>query len=160
MANVLVGLTKACSRCGIELRRNLFPKASGKPRPWCSDCESKRRAKQRKRSPLAKFGVALRRAILAGKACNLTAAELVALWEQQDRRCALSGVLMTWGSGLEPTTISIDRLNPKRGYVKGNVRLICFALNSLRGAGTDAQALEIATAFVEYQKQRAQACLF
>lgn len=47
------------------------------------------------------------------------------IWENQNGKCAISGIPMN----LKSTTdwqCSIDRINNKNGYVKGNVRLVCL----------------------------------
>ncbi len=59
---------------------------------------------------------------------------LMALYRKQSGRCALSGVTMTWmvGAGHAHTNISIDRIRPKDGYTKDNVRLVCHVVNLMR----------------------------
>jgi hypothetical protein len=37
----------------------------------------------------------------------------------------------------------------RKGYVKGNVRLVCMAVNALRGSASDMEAYGIAKAFVQ-----------
>lgn len=86
----------------------------------------------------------------AKAACDLKATDLRALWFAQEGRCAMSGLKMTWGAPLRATTVSIDRLKAGRGYVKRNVRLVCYGLNALRGSGTDAEALMMARAFIKH----------
>ena len=68
---------------------------------------------------------------------------LMKLWEKQGGRCALTGISMTWrvatredisnGYGLG-RNVSVDRIDNARGYVKGNIRLICSQLNYMRGS--------------------------
>lgn len=71
---------------------------------------------------------------------------LMTLWEKQRGRCALTGIPMTWlasrredignGYGLG-RNVSVDRIDSARGYVKGNLRLICSQLNYMRGSLED-----------------------
>lgn len=70
-------------------------------------------------------------------------------------KCALSGVEFRRGMGTGPSPFSpsIDRIIPSLGYTKGNCRFILHALNALKGAGTDEDALAIAKAFVEFSQR-------
>lgn len=47
---------------------------------------------------------------------------------------------------------SVDRLRAGEGYVKGNVRIVLFAINSFRGTGTDTEMLNIAEALLRKQR--------
>lgn len=31
-----------------------------------------------------------------------------------------------------PTNISVDRIDPKQGYIKGNLQLVCMAVNQMK----------------------------
>jgi hypothetical protein len=56
------------------------------------------------------------------------------LWIHQSGICALSGIPMTFyfDSGRVPTNISVDRIDPKQGYIKGNLQLVCMAVNQMK----------------------------
>lgn len=56
------------------------------------------------------------------------------LWIKQNGKCALSGVDMTTlvFCGRTNTNISVDRINPNLGYIKGNVQLVCMAVNQMK----------------------------
>lgn len=47
--------------------------------------------------------------------------------------CQLSGVKFTIGGRRSATSPSLDRITPSLGYVSGNVRVICHALNAALG---------------------------
>ena len=73
----------------------------------------------------------------------------MALWVAQGGRCALSGIEMTWAKGKAlPTSISMDRIDQTKGYVPGNVRLLCLGVNALRGIQTDEETIAMARAIV------------
>jgi len=59
---------------------------------------------------------------------------LLNLYEQQQGRCALSGVPMTYlaGNGRVATNISIDRIDSSAGYVRGNVQFVCNVVNRMK----------------------------
>ncbi len=77
--------------------------------------------------------------------CVITSAEIMALFETQEGRCALTGLPLIWGSevgsskqgNLDPDTLSLDRINQAHGYVPGNVRLLGFQANAARGMWSD-----------------------
>lgn len=76
------------------------------------------------------------------------------IWLQQSGRCALSGIMMTWGSGKRmpmATSISIDRIDRRLGYSRNNVRLLCNAINNFRGTMSDAELLTMLAAFHNFQ---------
>lgn len=57
--------------------------------------------------------------------------QLCDLWVVQNGKCALTGWPMTMElmKGVVPTNCSIDRIDPKLGYVAGNVQLVSRAAN-------------------------------
>ena len=52
--------------------------------------------------------------------------------EQLDFKCELTGISFTWESR-QPTALSIDRIDPSKGYTKENVRFVCWWLNAAMG---------------------------
>lgn len=60
---------------------------------------------------------------------------LLALAEEQDFRCKLTGINFFARNNIkariDPYTPSIDRIVPALGYVKGNVRIVIFAVNAM-----------------------------
>lgn len=60
---------------------------------------------------------------------------LLGLWDKQEGRCALSGVVMTHhldGSGRKDMNASLDRVATDGGYTPGNVQLVCLRANIMR----------------------------
>ncbi|MDE2103315.1 MAG: hypothetical protein KGL39_39105 [Patescibacteria group bacterium] len=82
---------------------------------------------------------------------DLTATYCQTLWTG---RCAISGLALSVNKGHGPGLLSpsIDRIVPQRGYVRGNVRFVAMAVNSLKHSGTDEDMLMIARAIVENYK--------
>lgn len=88
----------------------------------------------------------------------VTLDELCELFETQGGRCALTGLVMTWRSGkIMPTSISLDRIHPERGYVLGNVRLVCYCVNAFRQQMSDSEMFSVALAMVSNMKPRLKA---
>lgn len=58
---------------------------------------------------------------------------LVYLFKVQKGKCSMTGVNLTLETkgarGFNPYNPSLDRIDPKKGYTKDNVRLVCVAFN-------------------------------
>lgn len=52
--------------------------------------------------------------------------------QENQFKCEITGKEFTWGS-LEPTSLSIDRINPTKGYTTDNIRLVCWWINAAMG---------------------------
>ena len=65
---------------------------------------------------------------------NLDIHFLLQLYENQKGLCAISGIKMTHlaGQGKVPENISIDRIDPTKGYIKENVHLVCLFINIMK----------------------------
>ena len=62
---------------------------------------------------------------------------LVSLYEQQKGICALSGIPMHVTLDHTDLAVSPDRIDTSKGYVEGNVRLVCARANNMRGTLDD-----------------------
>lgn len=51
------------------------------------------------------------------------------LLADQNLRCAISGIRLRTPGAREPFGPSLDRIVPERGYVRGNVRIVCNIVN-------------------------------
>ena len=64
-------------------------------------------------------------------------------------RCAVTNLPFSFGTQSHyPFAPSVDRIDSNKGYTQDNCRFVLFAVNSLKGIGTDEQMLEIAKAIV------------
>lgn len=65
---------------------------------------------------------------------NIDLVYLLQIYWQQNGRCAITGVEMTYsaGKGRVATNISIDRIDSSLGYVRGNVQLVCDIANRIK----------------------------
>lgn len=80
------------------------------------------------------------RAKKTGVKFNLTMDDIIV-----PKRCPVFGMVLKRGVGHScDTSPTVDRINAKRGYVKGNVAIISRKANSLKGAATAAQHRHIA----------------
>lgn len=65
----------------------------------------------------------------------LTKQDCLDLLKQQNYKCAFTGVELTCilvKGDVCKTNASIDRIDPKGEYTKGNIQLVCVAVNKLR----------------------------
>lgn len=62
--------------------------------------------------------------------------------------CELSGIAFTLAGARSASSPSLDRIIPALGYVAGNVRVICHAMNAALGDWGEEQAFLVMSAFV------------
>ena len=65
-------------------------------------------------------------------AFDLSVEDLLELWDRQKGCCAISGIPLVLDDqtfGKQAFRPSVDRIQPKRGYVRGNVRLVATIVN-------------------------------
>lgn len=171
-------MVKICTGCKEQKPLTAFAKHSpGKLRAKCRPCQSEInsqsfahryrndesfRAKHAARgkathrsSPRAALRHSLHHAVRRFETVDpVTIDDLMNLWISQGGRCALSGIEMTWGNGEQnripsPFAVSLDRVDQKIGYVKGNIRLLCYCVNNFRGTMTDQQMMQVAVMLVD-----------
>lgn len=72
-----------------------------------------------------------RRSVEKGLPFALTEDDLCALMEEQKWCCAVSGLRFMVGRGRpdKPFQPSVDRIEPPKGYVRSNVRIVCHIVN-------------------------------
>lgn len=65
---------------------------------------------------------------------NLDLNYLEELYKNQKGKCAISKINMSniAGKGHIDTNISIDRIDSTKGYIKGNVHLVCYIINRMK----------------------------
>jgi hypothetical protein len=80
----------------------------------------------------------------------ITEETIVKLWKKQKGKCALSGIEMTLTHGtsaaMNPTKISVDRIDNSLGYVDGNVQLILWQANAAKSVWSNQQLIELCKA--------------
>ena len=80
----------------------------------------------------------------------ITEETIVKLWKKQKGKCALSGIAMTLTHGtsamMNPTKISVDRIDNSLDYVDGNVQLILWQANAAKSVWSNQQLIEMCKA--------------
>ena len=99
---------------------------------------------------------AKRRAARAGIPFDLEPEDLPKMWDAQEGRCAVSGLRFNMARFPQapvkhPYGPSLDKVDAFRGYVRGNVRLVCTAVNFGLGQWGDEVFRAIAEATVHRQ---------
>lgn len=60
-----------------------------------------------------------------------------------------------YGHGMQmPDSVSLDKICPSRGYVKGNIALLCAECNVMKGRITDPRRFEMMAAWITCQQER------
>lgn len=78
---------------------------------------------------------------------------LYQLWNQQEGKCALTGIPMTTTKhGRTNTNVSIDRIDSSKGYTKDNIWLICSAVNFMKSNLNLEEFKQYCQAVINYKK--------
>lgn len=87
---------------------------------------------------------------------NITKQYLEQLWNNQNGLCAISGIPMTYiqGEGRTSTNVSIDQINPRKGYTIGNVQLVCMAVNQMKSDLTLPELYQFCNAIIENHSKK------
>lgn len=77
------------------------------------------------------------------------------LYYRQKGLCAISGISMTHeqSGGKCPSNISIDRIDSTKGYIEGNVQLVCSLVNTMKMQYTKEELLFWCRAIVDNNKE-------
>ena len=80
--------------------------------------------------------------------CTITQVEVEELLSPMT--CALTGVPLRWDVAIKKDiwAPSLDRIDNAVGYVAGNVRVVCWGVNLMRGSLTDAELVNLARLIV------------
>ena len=137
---------KRCKDCNVSITKaNAYIDRGERLRARCKPCDHKYRANQAGQdqySYMDKLFSKLRYEVQSGTrrtsradlTWNITQAHLYNCYHKQEGKCNLSGQKMTWltGQGRVDTNISIDRINPSRGYEPNNIQLITYRCNIMK----------------------------
>jgi hypothetical protein len=89
---------------------------------------------------------------------NLSLSDVVKLWIKQQGRCAVTGRVMSFKSGSldnkNAYSCSIDRINNRRGYVRGNVRLVTHWANNAKSTWGDDLFDQMISEVIEYKNSK------
>jgi hypothetical protein len=73
---------------------------------------------------------------------DITPDDITNLIKSQDNRCFLSGIEFDWKYGTNSLfQPSIDRIDSTKGYIKGNIQILCNCINQMKSNLTQSQFL-------------------
>jgi len=140
--------TKQCLNCGKVKSRNAFHSSTSKANlkrvknsyiahisKYCKKCKNKKLYMLTPDKILRDLTkIARARSKLKNFKFNIDSEYLKSLYELQKGKCNLSDFEMTniRGEGHVNTNISVDRIDSKKGYIKGNIQLVCLAINKMK----------------------------
>ena len=127
-----------CTICGITKLATEFERTHRQ----CKECRIKARS-QRANSSVEGF-LQIRLKALKQRHKNkkfqgetVSLEYLVNLYDQQKGMCALSGIPMHVTLDHTDLAVSPDRIDASKGYIEGNVRLVCARANNMRSTLDD-----------------------
>jgi hypothetical protein len=136
--------SRLCTSCNkVKLLSQFETFKDGFVRGLCQQCVTLQKAKKTSATPesyLQVLNTQLKsQRLKQGVQYDLTTEDVVDLWETQNGKCALSGVLMThqrdgtYGDRKKKEfNASIDRINPNGPYVRQNVQLVANRINTMK----------------------------
>ena len=133
---------KRCSRCKIRKSLSEFTKSKSRGDGlscYCSECSIIKKHQSKTNNIHTYFVDIIRNARSSSAKRGIGEFEidveyLMGLHSDQHGLCAISGIKMTHisGKGKVATNISIDRIDSSKGYINGNIQLLCLAANMMK----------------------------
>lgn len=100
---------------------------------------------------------------------NLTVDYLITLFEKQKGKCYYTGTILEITSGIgnnkktlitSPNQFSLDRLEPKKGYIKENVVWCTYIINTCKNMLTEYEFYEMCKKVLKIKDQKCQDSVF
>ena len=124
--------SKVCITCLRELPLERFTAQ----RNVCKECTSAQIANNKSSSPYAYIKGLFSSLKYSRKdfVWEIESQYVEQLWDKQEGKCALSGMYLTWqaGEGRQDFNVSIDRKDPNKGYIIGNIQLVAQRVNMMK----------------------------
>jgi len=153
---------KTCSKCGLALAVSFFNSDSHSSDGLHTYCKVCRIEMHNKKTNTLDGFVALlfkdltHRAKYKGLEVEISREDIIKTYHVQKGLCALTGIQMTYvRNGSEGWTntsrnISIDRIDPQRGYMLDNVQLVCTLIGTIKWDFPQENFIEICRLVTEY----------
>lgn len=138
--------TRKCKVCLRILNIEDFEKRHDKKgdftRKVCRTCHQEKRLSNFSNSPenfLRNLHTQLKSSRKDTHAWEIDYDYILQIWNNQNGKCALSGLDLMYHKGSGPTwfNVSIDRKNSNKDYVVGNIQLVCSAVNMMKQSMND-----------------------
>ena len=136
--------SRVCTSCNkVKLLSQFEHFKEGFVRGVCQQCVTLQRSRKTSATPESYLrvlnGQLKSQRVKQGIEYALTTEDVIDMWEMQDGKCALSGMLMThqrdgtYGDRKKKDfNASIDRVNPNGPYVRENVQLVAARVNTMK----------------------------
>ena len=151
---------KFCQSCGSkqEYARLFALNRAIKNNCLCNACRNRLRAHKGiyKQIPISWFNEKARHAANRNKEFSITIEYLWKIYIKQNRRCALSGVPLDFNASSESSTVSIDRIDNKKGYVVGNIQLLDCRVNMMKYTYSQKDFINICQQVADYTRSKKQ----
>lgn len=113
--------------------------------------------RNRKINELSHFNRHIRRTRGRGKEVNIDAEYLKLVWEKQNGVCPYSGIKMEelGYSGKQKLykVASLDRIDSKKGYIKGNVQFVVTCLNHMKGTLSHEETISLCKEIAKFHNK-------
>lgn len=160
----MVGDLGQCSKCEKTYPLSKFTyKKSSAIRTVCNNCQYQRRSQRLKGDPIKQMMYKASRCKSAAKKANtpydIDAQYMMDLWQKQTGKCFYSDIDMELSFGKTADVashngLSVDRVIPSLGYVRGNIVLCCTKLNCVKNNLTLAEV----ESYLPYWYKRIKEC--
>lgn len=88
------------------------------------------------------------------KVCDLDLKFLLSLYDNQQGKCALSGINLETATFYNPRGISIDRIDSDVGYIKGNIQLVCWVVNQMKNNLSNEELIQWSNYIVNHNESQ------
>jgi len=159
-----------CIKCSIYKKEDEFDLTQNKlyrnnRDTRCKDCKREQYNKRRivnrgdlgiERLLTERFAGLKDRAIKSNLELDFNKEYLRELWINQEGLCAISKIKMTtiFYAGRTPTNMSVDRIDSNKGYIKGNIQLVCMAINQMKSDLTIDELLNFCRQIIETHENK------
>ena len=81
---------------------------------------------------------------------DITLTQLGDLLEKQNFMCSKTGVPLVIAGVDSPWSPSIDRIDNSKGYIDGNIQIVCVMYNRAKHTASDREVLQFAHALLNH----------
>ena len=156
---------KNCNRCNLIKHYSLFRKKNnlsgwkdikgGIRYSYCKSCEANSMKERYKKSPIPQMLSNSRiRARIKGIPHNINSNDIKKIWPK-DNKCPVLRINFQMGYKNKKTKSyapSLDRIEPKKGYINGNISIVCDIVNRLKSDASIVDLKKISNFFINHKK--------
>ena len=122
---------------------------------YCKDCEAKRMKERYEKDPIPQMlSNSKIRAKSKGIPHDITSNDIKKIWPK-DNKCPVLGINFQMGYKDKKTksySPSLDRIEPKKGYIKSNILIVCDIVNRLKSDASIEDLKKISKFYINLKK--------